>query len=136
MGQVSRPVDRRYTPRVRVELFLNQYIRDRPLRALAINVSATGILLRRLVERHVPRSRIVSVEFEIPGTDEVVWASAEPRFDTLDEDFQQSGLTFVNMARKHEKLLREFVSRKATLALERTLRARGAPGTWLPRWSS
>jgi hypothetical protein len=136
MGQVSRWVERRYTPRVRVELFLNQYVRDRAFRALAINVSATGLLLQKLIERRVPPSRIVSVEFELPGMDEIVWASAERRFDTLDDDFQTSGLTFVNMARKHERLLREFVHRKTTLALERSLRARGAPGTSLPRWSS
>jgi hypothetical protein len=98
-----------------VELFLNQYVEDRPFRALAINMSATGILLQKLVERSVPLAKVVGVEFEIPGTGEIVWASAEPRFDTLDEDFQTSGLTFINMARKHECLLREFVQKKASL---------------------
>ena len=110
-------------------------MRDRPFRALAINLSATGLLLQKLAERDVPLSRIVSVEFELPGTDEIVWASAEPRFDALGEDFQTSGLTFVNMARKHESLLRDFVRSKATAAFERSRRARGAPGSALARWS-
>ena len=135
MGQVNRSVERRYAPRVRVELFLNQYVADRPFRALATNLSATGLSLQKLIERKTPLARIVAVEFELPGTDEVVWASAEPRFDTLGDDFQTSGLTFVNMAMKHERLLRDFVHRRATLARERTLRARGAPGSGLPRWS-
>ena len=135
MDQDSRPADRRHAPRVRVDLFLNQYVRDRPSRALAINVSATALSLQRLIQRRVPRSRIVSAELELPGTDEPVWARAEPRFGTLDDDFQTSGLTFVNMARNHQALLRELVRHKATLELERGIRARAAPGTSLPRWS-
>jgi hypothetical protein len=105
-------LERRYTPRVRVEMFLNQYVRDRAFRALATNLSPTGLRICKLVEPNLPLARIVSLEFEIPGTGEIVWASAEPRFDALDEDFQTSGLTFVNMARKHERLLREFILRK------------------------
>jgi hypothetical protein len=135
MGQFSRPVERRCAPRVRVEVSLTQYVRDRPFQTLAVNVSASGILLQRLVERRVPLSRIVAVELELPGSDELVWASAEPRFDILDDSFQTSGLTFVNMARKHELLLRAFVQRQAALALERRLRARGAPGIPSTRWS-
>ena len=112
MNAAGRGLERRYAPRVRVELFLNQYVRDRAFRALATNLSPTGLRICKLVERDVPLARLVSLEFEIPGTGEIVWASAEPRFDALDEDFQTSGLTFVNMARKHERLLHEFITRK------------------------
>lgn len=135
MGQVSRPVERRCAPRVRVEVSLTQYVRECPFRTRAINVSASGILLQRRVERRLPLSRIVAVEIELPGTDELLWASAEPRFDILGDAFQTSGLTFVNMARKHEMLLRQFIQRQAMLALERRLSARAAPGTSVPRWS-
>jgi hypothetical protein len=112
MNCISAGLDRRFSPRVRVEMFLNQYIRDRPFRALATNLSPAGIQLRKLVERNVPLGRVVGVEFEIPGTGEVVWARAEPRFDALDEDFQMSGLAFTAMASKHERLLRAFVQEK------------------------
>jgi hypothetical protein len=114
MNGAGRGLERRYAPRVRVELFLNQYVRDRAFRALATNLSPTGLRLCKLLERDVPLSRLVSLEFEIPGTGEIVWASAEPRFDALDEDFQTSGLTFVNMARKHERMLHEFIARKGS----------------------
>lgn len=135
MGQVSRLVERRRAPRVRVQMSLTQYVRERPFPSHAINVSASGILLHRLIERRVPLSRIVAVEIDLPGTDEILWASAEPRFDILGDAFQTSGLTFVNMARKHEALLRDFVQRQATLALERRLRARAATGACSPGWS-
>jgi len=108
----GRPLERRYASRVRVELFLNQYIRDRWFRALAMDLSPTGLRLQKLVERRIPLSRIVGLELELPGTNEVIWASAEPRFDAVDDDFQVSGLTFVNMAGKHERLLHDFLRRK------------------------
>ncbi len=102
-------MDRRFAPRVRVEMFLNQYVRDLAFRALATNISPTGLLIQKLLEPSIPLSRVVSVEFEIPGTGEIVWARAEPRFDAMNEDFHISGLTFTGMAGKHERLLREFV---------------------------
>lgn len=112
MDYVRAFLERRFAPRVRVEMFLTQYIRDIPFRALATNLSPTGLLIQKLVERHIPLSRVVSVEFEIPGTGEIVWARAEPRFDALTEDFHSSGLTFTGMANKHERLLHEYVLHK------------------------
>lgn len=94
-------------------MFLNQYVRDRPFRALAINLSPTGLLLQKLIEPGTPLARVVSLEFELPETGEVVWACAEPRFDALDRDFQTTGLTFTGMAGKHERLLREFILEKS-----------------------
>ena len=122
-------LERRYAPRVRVELFLNQYIRDRWFRSLAMDLSPTGLRLQKLVERRIPLSRIVGLEFELPGTGEVIWASAEPRFDVVDEDFQVSGLTFVHMAQKHERLLQDFIDRKQARSWRRRLpqRRTGTP---------
>jgi hypothetical protein len=113
MGYVGQPVERRFASRVRVEMFLNQYVRDRPFRALAINLSPTGLLVQKLIEPGTLLARVVSLEFELPGTGEVVWACAEPRFDALDQDFQTTGLTFTGMAGKHERLLREFILEKS-----------------------
>ncbi|MES1157958.1 MAG: PilZ domain-containing protein [Haliangium ochraceum] len=112
MNYIKPGLERRFTPRVRVEMFLNQYVRDLPFRALATNLSATGLLMCKLLEPRILLSRVVSIEFEIPGTGEVVWARAEPRFDALEENFHTSGLTFTAMAGKHERLLKQFVLEK------------------------
>jgi len=132
MSGPGRAPERRYTPRVRVELFLTQYVRDRAFRALATNLSSSGLRVCKLIEPHLPLSRIVSLEFEIPGTGEIVWASAEPRFDALDEDFQTSGLTFTNMARKHERMLREFILRKESHPWRRRQPQKWEPAVRLP----
>jgi hypothetical protein len=105
-------LERRRDPRVRLEMFLNQYVQDHPRRTLAVNVSDTGLFVQKLIEPVVEQPTIVGLEFELPGTGEVIWASAESRFDSFGDYFHISGLRFVAMARKHERLLRDFVTEK------------------------
>ena len=109
-------IERRQDPRVRLEMFLNQYVEDNPVRGLASNLSHTGLYLQKLAEAQRRGARspatIVGLEFELPGTGEIIWASAEPRFDYTGDYFHVSGLRFVGMARKHERLLRDFVTEK------------------------
>jgi c-di-GMP-binding flagellar brake protein YcgR len=104
-----RRSDRRTGTRLRMQLFLNQYIRDRPYRALALDISETGLSLQKLTEPIVRPARTVALELELPGTQEVIWASAEARFDTVGADFHVSGLRFAAMARKHQRLLHDYV---------------------------
>lgn len=104
--------DRRSDSRIRTELFLNQYVREQPYRALATNLSSTGLFLQKLA---LPRSRhnsSVGLEFELPGTGEIIWARAETRFDSIASDFHRTGLRFTAMAQKHERLIRDYVRDK------------------------
>lgn len=110
MGIHATTDDRRSNRRVSVDMFFNQYIHDEPFRSLAVNVSEHGLAAQRLVERRWTRNaRIVAVEFELPGTGEVIWAKGETQFEAIDRDFHRAGIRFVAMARRHERLVREFV---------------------------
>ena len=104
--------DRRGDARIRTEMFLNQYVRDQPYRALATNLSTTGLFLQKLAMPYTRHAPSVGLEFELPGTGEIIWASAESRFDVASDYFHFSGLRFVGMARKHERLLHDFVTEK------------------------
>jgi hypothetical protein len=111
------PADRRTDARFKLQLFLNQYIRDRAYRALALDISETGLSIQRLTEPIVRSARVVSLELELPGTREIIWARAESRFDSVGTDFHVTGLKFAAMARKHERLLRDYVhDRRARLS--------------------
>jgi hypothetical protein len=101
--------DRRLAGRVRLDMFFNQYIQDPPVRSLAVNVSEHGLAAQRLVERVTRNARVVAIEFELPGTGEVIWAKGETQFETIDRDFHRAGIRFLAMARRHERLVREFV---------------------------
>ena len=87
---------------------MNQYVRDEPSHALAVDVSESGLAIRKPTAA-VPDTRIVGLELELPGTGEIIWASAEPRFHSVGSRSQFSGLHFVDMATKHARLIRDYV---------------------------
>jgi len=116
--------DRREDPRIGLEMFLNEYVKEQPYRALATNVSTTGIYLRKLADPSTRHSRIVGLEFELPGTNEVIWARAESRFDWVADDFHLTGLRFTAMAKKHARLVNDYVREKDWLLERMWLRLR------------
>jgi hypothetical protein len=116
----SRGDDRRLNDRVAIDMFFNQYIHEHPFRSVAVNVSEHGLAAHRLVETRVIRNaRVVGIEFELPGTGEVIWAKGETQFEAVDRDFHRAGIRFLAMARRHERLVREFVWDRRLRALAR-----------------
>ena len=104
--------NRRITPRFPVRANLNEYIRDRPSGAIALDLSVSGLSIRKPLGPRGPHSGVVALEVELPGTNEIIWASAEPRFHSVGRDFQSSGLLFLDMARKHRRLLHDYVNER------------------------
>jgi hypothetical protein len=115
--------NRRQEPRLRLNALMNEYIADEGYAAVALNVSEAGLSIRKPMELQSPRSRLVALELELPGTNEVIWASAERRFHAVGPHFQFSGLHFSSMARKHQRLLRDYV-RERQARLQRLLAPR------------
>ena len=103
------PDNRRLAQRLRMRIFLNEYVADNPCQAIVRDVSETGLSLLKLPARTLPPVDVVTLEVELPGTNETIWASAQPRFESLNRDYQVSGLRFVSMARKHERLIRDYL---------------------------
>ncbi len=101
--------NRRNNSRIPLQIFLNQYVKDDPHRCMSYNLSPKGIYLGglvRAVERPTP---IMGLEFELPGTSEVIWARGEVRFDYRDAYLQGTGVEFTGMACSHERLVRDYV---------------------------
>jgi hypothetical protein len=101
--------NRRLSPRLRMRVFMNEYVGDDPCQALARDLSETGLALLKLPAKSGAESKIVTLEVELPGTNETIWAAAQPRFESVAADYQISGMRFVSMARKHERLIRDYV---------------------------
>lgn len=112
------PQDRRLGFRIPLEIFLNEYVQDRPHRALTVNISETGLYANRMLTSLSRATRVIGLEFELPGTTETIWARGEICYDTLDEYFHGQGIRFAGMATLHARLLRDycFQLRRATLA--------------------
>jgi c-di-GMP-binding flagellar brake protein YcgR len=102
--------DRRIGLRVPLEIFVNQYIADRPCRALTTNVSETGIHLTRvtLPRRPAAAERLVGLELELPGTGEVIWARGEICYQQRGGALTATGVRFDAMPRIHARLVRDF----------------------------
>jgi hypothetical protein len=119
MGLHDSADDRRLAGRVKLDMFFNQYIQEHPVRSLAVNVSEHGLAAERLVERVSRHARVVAIEFELPGTGEVIWAKGETQFEAIGRDIHRAGIRFLAMARRHERLVREFVWDRRLRALAR-----------------
>lgn len=115
--------DRRDDDRIPMEIFFNQYVRDRLHRAVTTNLSPSGLYVNRVfgarsrpltLGRH---DRYVQIELPLPGTSDTIWARGEIRYD----DFawgggsgaapmvHGTGIQLLEMARGHQRLLREYV---------------------------
>ena len=115
--------NRRSSHRVPLQLFLNEYVKDKAHRCMAVNLSPSGIYLNRLVAPFQRENRVVGLEFELPATSETIWARGEIRYDKLDPYFHGTGVEFTGMARAHHRLIRDYVMDRRERAL-RTILAR------------
>jgi hypothetical protein len=104
---------------------MNQYVKDNPRRCMAVNLSPTGIYLNRLLEPEPPtrvlEPRVVGLEFELPGTSEVVWARGEVRFDQQDSYFHGTGVELTGIPKRHHRLIRDFVMEERARQLRKLL---------------
>jgi hypothetical protein len=95
-----------------MEIFLNEYVQDRPHRALTVNISETGLYANKVISSLSRHSRVIGLEFELPGTGEIVWARGEICHDVLDDYFHGQGIRFTGMPRVHMKMLRDYCIEK------------------------
>jgi len=108
-----QPSDRRIGVRVPVEMFLNQYVQDKPFRSLTSNISESGVYLNMAKGAPFCRdSRVVGLEFELPGTQETIWARGEVCYDAIDSYFHGAGVKFTDMPRLHARMLRDYCVEK------------------------
>lgn len=102
--------DRRRGFRIPSEMFFNQYIADEPYRAMAGNISETGVLLNRVkpTQSLGDSQRVIGLEFELPGTNETIWARGEICYQGRDNYFYTDRVRFTAMPRIHARLLRDY----------------------------
>ena len=125
--------NRRDERRIPVQTYLNEYVEERPFRGMITNVSENGLRVQRLLRPTHRQSRIVQLEFELPGTNEIIWAKGEACFDELElapfgpsgggpvATIHSSGIRMVAMAERHARLMRDYVMEKRRVHLKEVL---------------
>jgi hypothetical protein len=104
--------DRRLGNRIPLEVFMNEYLSDRPHRALTVNISESGVFVNKVATSFNRRTRVVALEFELPGTGELIWARGEICYDTFDDRLHGQGIRFTGMPRAYGRLLRDYCIEK------------------------
>lgn len=110
--------ERRLGNRIPLQLFLNEYVADRPHRCLSVNVSETGLYVHKLLQPLRRQGNVVGLELELPGVGETIWARGEVCYDTFDDYFHGSGIRITGIPRLHARLLRDYVVAKRRERLE------------------
>jgi hypothetical protein len=100
--------DRRLGYRIPFESMVTSYVHDRPIRALASNLSDTGINMSSISMLAPPPGLVVGLEIDLPGMDESIWASGQICYRQDDHLASGLGVKFVAMAKSQARIVRDF----------------------------
>lgn len=98
--------NRRFGLRVPARLLINQYVADWHHQSISFNLSPEGIFL---YHQRMPDSKVVSLEFKLPGQEDSVWAKGEVRYRGRFGDYLGAGIAFTAMANKHWDMVHDWV---------------------------
>ena len=102
-------IERRLSQRLPVGFYMRQIIGDQPHRCFTTDLSAIGLYAERLVEPFERNSSVVQVELPLPNTGDAIWAKGEVVYDNFDSIFHGTAIRFTAMARKHQRMLRDWL---------------------------
>lgn len=100
--------DRRLGYRIPFTSMMTSFIRDRPVRALAEDLSDTGVRLHAVTARAPAPGTTMAIEIELPGQPETIWAKGEVCYRKGEELTSGIGVRFVAMAQLHARMLRDY----------------------------
>lgn len=100
--------DRRLGFRIPFETMVTSYVRDRPVRGLAANLSDSGLSMSAISMLAPPPGLVVGLELELPGVGDSIWASGRICYRKDDRLASGLGVRFVAMAKSQARLVRDF----------------------------
>jgi PilZ domain len=102
--------DKRKNTRVPLDVYMNKYVAGVPYMARTSNISRDGVSLAHLIEPAQHGSR-VGLQFQLPGSEEVIYAEGEIVREWLDSSAEGSGIKFTLLTERHKKLINQYVER-------------------------
>jgi c-di-GMP-binding flagellar brake protein YcgR len=104
--------NKRKNDRVDLDIYLNKYVAGVPYMARASDISRAGVGLAHLIEPEMSGRR-VGLQFQLPGSEEVIYAEGEVvrEWADLDHNEEGSGVKFTLLTERHRRLIDQFVAR-------------------------
>jgi c-di-GMP-binding flagellar brake protein YcgR len=109
--------DRRMGFRIPFSTLLTSFVHERPVRALASDLSDTGMRVHAVTGLAPAPGQIVPIELTLPDCDDSIWATAQVCHRDAGDLASGLGLRFVSMASRHARRVRDYCveSRRAHL---------------------
>jgi hypothetical protein len=102
--------EQRITDRKPVDLYLNKFIADEPYMVRSADISCSGMYLHKLIEPDLPEGTMVSLEFQLPNSDEVIWARGTVMRETRRWGADGVGVWFTILPEGYRRLISAYIS--------------------------
>ncbi|MBS2029204.1 MAG: PilZ domain-containing protein [Deltaproteobacteria bacterium] len=104
----------RKSPRVALDIFLNKFIEGTPFLCRSTDISAEGMYVGTLIEPTLDAANeteggTVGLQFQLPGTEEVIYAEGEIIRSQQRKRAVGYGIKFTHLARRHQALIENYV---------------------------
>lgn len=104
--------DKRKNGRVPLDIYVNKYVSGVPYMARTSDISREGLNLSHLIEPQLAGRR-VGLQFQLPGSDEVIYAEGEVVREWVEAATEGSGIRFTLLTERHRRLIDQYVARFA-----------------------
>jgi c-di-GMP-binding flagellar brake protein YcgR len=104
----------RKNPRVALDIFLNKFIEGTPYLCRTTDISAEGMYVGALIEPELAAAnetdgQVIGLQFQLPGTEEVIYAEGEVVRSQQKKRAKGYGVRFTHLARRHQQLIEQYV---------------------------
>jgi c-di-GMP-binding flagellar brake protein YcgR len=103
--------DKRKHQRVPLDIYLNKYVAGVPYMARTSDISKEGVALANLIEPDLAGKR-VGLQFQLPGSEEVIYAEGEIVREWAELAEEKSGVRFTLLTERHKRMIEQFVDQK------------------------
>ena len=104
--------NKRKNSRVALDIYLNKYVAGVPYMARTSDISREGVGLSHLIEPELSGKR-VGLQFQLPGSEEVIYAEGEIVREWCELEEEGSGIKFTLLTERHRRMIDQYISRHA-----------------------
>jgi hypothetical protein len=106
----SLHIDKRVEDRKRLDVYMNKFIGEEPYMVRSADISRTGIYVTKLIEPDLPDGSMVSLEFMLPNSREVIWARGTVMREGRRWGADGVGVWFTILPEAYRRLIDEYLS--------------------------
>ena len=101
--------DKRVDYRKPVDVYMNKFIGEEPYMVRSSDISMNGIYVTKLIEPEVDEGSMVSLEFKLPNSDEVIWARGTVMREGRRWGADGVGVWFTILPDTYKKVIEEYL---------------------------